>query len=77
MLLHPDSRQYTAFKYRGRSYEFKVVPFGLKTSTTALVRGLDHVLQGIGDHIIIFVDDMLITSMSRKKYLEHLNEILL
>lgn len=44
LALQPNSRQYTVFQYRGRCYEFKVVPFGLKTSTAALVRGSDHVL---------------------------------
>ena len=45
-------------------------------SFAALVRELDHVLQGIGDNIISFVDDTLITSESAKQYLEHLKELL-
>ena len=49
--------------------------FGLKTSSVALVRGLDHVLQGIGDHIISFVDDTLITSESTEQHLEHLEKL--
>lgn len=47
--LDPSSRKYTAFQHQGKIYEFRVVPFGLKTSTAAPVRGLDHALQGIGD----------------------------
>ena len=74
--LENNSKQYTAFQHRGKSYEFNVVPFGLKTSTAALVRGLDKALQGIGDHIISFVDDTLITSESTQQHLEHLEEIL-
>ena len=50
--LQAESKKCPAFQHRGKSYEFNVVPFGLKTSTAALLRGLDHVLQGIGDHII-------------------------
>lgn len=73
---HPDSRKYTAFQYRDRSYEFKVVPFGLKTSTIALVRGLDHVILGMGENIITFVDDTLITSENCRQHFEHLNETL-
>ena len=53
-----------------------MVPFGLKTSTAALVRGLDHVLRGIGDHVISFVDDTLITPESTKQHLKHLEELL-
>ena len=74
--LEDNSKQYTAFQHRGKSYEFNVVPFGLKTSTAALVRGLDKALQGIGDHIISFVDDTLITSKSVHQHLEHLDELL-
>ena len=65
-----NSKQYTSFQYRGKSYEFNVVPFGLNTSTAALVKGLDKALQGVGDHIISFVDDTLITSESTQQHLE-------
>ena len=70
--LHPDSKQYTVFQYRGRTYEFNVVPFGLKSSTAALVRELDRALQGLGDHIISFVGDTLITSESTQQHLEQI-----
>ena len=71
-----ESEKYTAFQHRGKSYEFNVVPFGLKTSTAALVRGLDHALQEIGDHIISFVDDTLVSSESMEQHFEHLEELL-
>ena len=74
--LHPNSKQYTAFQCWGRTYEFNVVPFGLKTSTAALVRGLDQALQGLGYHIISFVDGTLITSESTQQHLEHIEELL-
>ena len=48
----------------------------LKTSTTALVRGLDQALHGIADHVISFVDDTLITSDSTQQHLKRLDEIL-
>ena len=69
-------KKYTVFQHRGKSYEFNVVAFGLKTSTAALVRGLDHVLRGIGDHVISFVDDTLITSESTEQHLKHLEVLL-
>ena len=52
------------------------VPFGLRTSTAALLRRLGQVLQGIGDYIISLVDDRLITSESIEKHLKHLEELL-
>lgn len=54
--LHPDSRKYTIFLYTGKYYQFKVIPFGLITSTASLVRGLDVVFQGTGDHVINSVE---------------------
>ena len=74
--LHVESKKYTAFKHRGKSYEFNMVTFGLKTSTAALVKGLDLALQGIGDHIISFVDDILITSELMEQHFEYLEELL-
>lgn len=74
--LHPASRKYTAFQHRGKTYEFKVVPFGLKTSTAALVRGLDQALRGIGEQVIVFIDDILLKSDSEAEHLEHLEQLL-
>ena len=73
--LHPDSRKYTAFLYKGKCYEYKVTPFGLKTSTSDLVRGLDQVLSGLNEFIISYVDDLLITSEREQEYLSHLNKV--
>ena len=39
--LSEASKQYTAFMCDNKVYEFKVVPFGTKTSSAALIRGLD------------------------------------
>lgn len=44
-------------------------------STVALVLSLDHALQRLGEQIILFVNDTLITSETNKQHLEHLDEI--
>lgn len=72
--LCPESRQYTAFSYRGRCYEFTVTPFGLKTSTASLVRGLEPVLRGL-KNMLNFVDDLLCMSETFKQHIEDLNEL--
>ena len=41
-------RQYTAFLYKNKCYQFKVVPFGLSTSLAAMVRCLD---SGLGNEV--------------------------
>jgi Reverse transcriptase (RNA-dependent DNA polymerase). len=73
--LHPDSRKYTAFQHEGRCYEFKVTPFGLKTSTAALVRGLDLVLQNDKRNVINFIDDILCISSTFEEHLLNLESL--
>lgn len=48
-----------------------MTPFGLKTSTVALVRRLDIVLRDTGNYIINFVDDLLCVSMDPVEHLRH------
>ncbi|XP_023288921.1 uncharacterized protein LOC111674083 [Orussus abietinus] len=74
--LHPDSRKYTAFLHQGRCYEFIVTPFGLKTSTAALVRGLEPVLRNVSAGILNFVDDILCTARTFEQHIEQLRRFL-
>ena len=73
--LHSASRKYTYFLYKGKCYEYKVTPFGLKTSTSALVWGLDKVLAGLHEFIISYVDDLLIAFEHEEEHLSHLNKV--
>ena len=43
--LAQESKKYTALLHEGKCYEFCVTPFGVKTSTAALVRAVDFVLK--------------------------------
>ena len=54
-----------------------MTPFGLKTSISALVRGLERVLTGLGEFIISYVDDILVASESEDEHLTHLKKIFL
>ena len=63
------------FLYKGKCYEYKVTPYGLKTSTSALVRGSVQVLAGLHGFIISYVDDLLIASEREEDHLSHLNEV--
>ena len=51
-----DSRKYTAFKYKNKCYQFKVVPFTLVTSSAAIVKCLEVALGYDVDFVSIFVD---------------------
>lgn len=75
VLSHPESRKYTAFQHKGRTYEFQVVSFGLNTSTAALVRGLEYTLRDIGEHMITFVANKLVMTESNGLHLQHLEDL--
>jgi hypothetical protein len=75
--LHEQSRKYTGFLYQGKTYQFRVTPFGLKTSLASLTRGLDCVLDTeVKMFTKIYVDDCLCCSNSVEEHMVHLNMLL-
>lgn len=74
--LAPNSRHYTAFSYNGRTYCFKVMPFGLKTSVANFSRCLDVVLgQQVRAFTSNYIDDLLVASENFQAHLKHLNQV--
>lgn len=77
LLLHEDSRKYTAFLHNGRSYQFQRTPFGLSVSAAAFMRALDEVLgEEILKNVTLYVDDVLITTATWEEHLKILQQIL-
>lgn len=75
--LDVDSRRYTAFLYNGKSYVFKVMPFGIKTATASFSRAMDIILGSeVREYAINYVDDLLITSSSIEHHLHHIKAVL-
>lgn len=76
--LHVDVRKYTAFLYNGRTYQFRVVPFGLNISNTAFQQALEAALanpteepdEDVVSNLHIYVDDVLV---SARTFDEHLH----
>lgn len=76
ILLTPESRQFTAFQFRGKTYQFKVTPFGISTSQAALVRALDQVFDDtIESFTVIYIDDICIISPNFETHLMHLDHV--
>lgn len=73
--LDPSVRQYTSFLYDGRSYQFRVVPFGLNISNAAFGKGLEAAFNNnsvqcpFPNDLHTYVDDILISSLSFEKHL--------
>lgn len=70
--LSPESTKFTGFIINGKTYEFVVTPFGLRTSSAALERGLAHMMQKMEGFVLRYVDDSLIISRTFDEHLEHL-----
>lgn len=70
-----ESRKYTAFQFEGRTYEFNVVPFGLKTSVAALVRGLERVIRYV-PRTVTYIDDILCLAEDVPEHLRQVESLL-
>ena len=76
--LSKGSRKWTTFQFQSRVYQFTSVKYGFKNSLSAFIRALQTVLGDdvVNDHVITYVDDLLIHSSSLYDHLEHLDRVL-
>ena len=76
--LSKRSRKWTAFQFQSRVYQFTSVPYGFKNSLSAFIRALETILGDdvVNDHVITYVDDLLIHSSSFYDHLEHSDRVL-
>nr|GEU31290.1 putative reverse transcriptase domain-containing protein [Tanacetum cinerariifolium] len=66
-----------AFRTRYGHYEFQVMPFGLSNAPAVFMDLINRVCKQYLDRfVIVFIDDILIYSKSRKEYQGHLKLIL-
>ncbi|GJZ24431.1 putative reverse transcriptase domain-containing protein [Tanacetum coccineum] len=67
----------TAFRIRYGHYEFQVMPFGLTNALAVFMELMNRVCKPYLDRfVIVFIDDILIYSKSRKEHEGHLKLIL-
>nr|GEX00585.1 hypothetical protein [Tanacetum cinerariifolium] len=67
----------TAFRTRYGHYEFQVMPFGLTNAPAVFMDLMNRVCKPYLDtFMIIFIDDILISSKNEKEHKEHLKAIL-
>ncbi|GJU76200.1 putative reverse transcriptase domain-containing protein [Tanacetum coccineum] len=67
----------TAFRTRYGHYEFQVIPFGLTNTPVVFMDLINRVCKPYMDRfVIVFIDDILIYSKSRKEHEGHLSLIL-
>lgn len=71
-----ESRKYTGFMVDGHVYQFKVVPFGLQSASSALVRAMQQILDQYEKFCFHYIDDILIFSENEEKHIKHLHIIM-
>lgn len=74
--LEKESQKYTGFSVDGHTFIFQVVPFGLSTSSSALVKSMQKILKAYDDFCVHYVDDILIFSEDATEHEMHLFKIL-
>ena len=73
MSVHVDSQIYTAFIAKGKLYEWKRVPQGLKSASAHFQRAMEtEVLKGlVGEILQVFLDDICIFAKTEQEFIEN------
>ena len=71
-----ESRKFTAFSFDGKLYQFKVIPFGLKTAGAGFMRVLDLALGNeLREFTTNYVNDILVASRSFDEHIVNLDRL--
>jgi len=73
--LAKQSQPFTAFAHKGKHYMFARAPFGLKPMTSIFQRGMMRILGDL-DYVAVYVDDIVIFSMSYEEHIDHVKEVI-
>ena len=66
--IYPPHRRFLRFQWQGKIWEFKSLPFGLRSAPhkfTKLLKPIVALLRKLGIRCILYLDDILIMSQSR------------
>uniref|UniRef100_A0A6B0VHI3 RNA-directed DNA polymerase n=1 Tax=Ixodes ricinus TaxID=34613 RepID=A0A6B0VHI3_IXORI len=75
VLLHPDSRDLTAFVTHDGLFRFKRICFGLASAPAAFQQMMSRILQGCPG-VLFYIDDIIVFGKSEQEHLVNLTTVL-
>ncbi len=75
----PSHRKFLRFAYRGKAYQYRVLPFGLTLSPRTFTKCFDAALDPLrlqGNRILNYIDDCLILAHSEQMAVRHRDVVL-
>ncbi|GFT73659.1 retrovirus-related Pol polyprotein from transposon gypsy [Trichonephila clavipes] len=75
LAISPRDIEKTAFITRNGTFAFLRMPFGLSGAAPNFPRAIDIILKPVGRFVLVYMDDVIITSPSFKDHLDHLTQI--
>ena len=75
VILEPGSRKYVTINTHKRLYQYKRLPFGIASAPAIFQQIMEKILHGI-PHVVIYLDDILITETSEDEHLNIIQKVL-
>jgi len=73
--IHPRYQKLLQFRWQGKAWQFKVLPFGLSSAPQAFTKLMKPVissLRKLGIHLALYLDDMIIMAETEEELKQHL-----
>ncbi|MCP4242688.1 MAG: DDE-type integrase/transposase/recombinase [bacterium] len=75
--IHGPDKEKTAFVTPSGLWEFNVMPFGLRTAPATFQRFMDSLVRDLpGDHVLVYMDDVVVHSATVDDHLRHVRQVL-
>ncbi|KAL0271862.1 UNVERIFIED_CONTAM: hypothetical protein PYX00_008824 [Menopon gallinae] len=72
--MSPESKQYTAFAFKNKLYQFRYMPFGLVSAPQTFQRLMDQILGNL-DFVEYYLDDVIVHSQTEEEHRNHLQKV--
>ncbi|XP_021364454.1 uncharacterized protein K02A2.6-like [Mizuhopecten yessoensis] len=73
--LDDESKKFVTINTHKGLYQYNRLPFGVSSAPGIFQRVMENLLQGI-PHVLVRMDDILVTGVSQEEHLSHLREVL-